>query len=316
MENGKRVIALGFFDGVHLGHGALLRQAVRRSRQLGVEPSVISFDIPPSKTIGGELVPLINSPLDRADIMKRLYGIDDLIFLHFDHELRHMEWWRFIEWLRDDFGAVHLVAGYDFTFGYKGEGNAAKLQEKCHELGIGCDIVEKVTLGGQPISSTRIRKLLIEGECEKANELLGHRHILNDVVRNGYRFGRTLGTPTINMRFEDGVLVPRRGVYIAEAHILKTGECYPAVTNIGVRPTVGGESIVSVESHLLGFSGNLYGRHIRVEFYKFLRPEIKFERVEELRDQIRRDAAETQTFFQMSPPGGIIDPFDYPEWKG
>ena len=315
MEYGKRVIALGFFDGVHIGHGALLRRAMERAGQLGVDPAVISFDIPPSKTIGGAPVPLINSSLDRADIISRLYGIDDLIFLHFDHELRHMEWWRFIEWLKSDFGAVHLVAGYDFTFGYKGAGNSALLQEKCREIGLGCDIVEKIALDGEPVSSTRIRKLLAEGQCEKANQMLGHRHLLNDVVRYGYRFGRTLGTPTINMRFEDGVLIPRRGVYIAQAFIIKTGQWFPAVTNIGVRPTVGGQDVVSVESHLLGFSGNLYGKRIRVEFHKFLRPEIKFDKVEELRDQIRSDAVTTQAYFQMTSPEGPIDPFDYPQWK-
>ncbi len=162
-----------------------------------------------------------------------------------------------------------------------------------------------------PISSTRIRKLLLEGHCVKADALLGHRHLLTDAVRSGYRLGRTLGTPTINMRFEDGVLVPRHGVYIAEAHILRTGERWPAVTNVGIRPTVGGGSAVSVESHLLGFSGNLYGYQIRVEFYKFLRDEIKFDKIEQLRDQIRSDAAETLRFFDRHP----IDPFDYPEWR-
>lgn len=311
METGKRVIALGFFDGVHLGHAALLRRAVELGRELGVVPAVISFDTPPAKTINNEPVPLINSALDRADTMRRLFGIDDLIFLHFDDGLRHMSWDRFVEWLRSDFGAVHLVAGYDFRFGYRGEGTPELLREKCRELGIGCDIVEAVELYGAPVSSTRIRELLTEGQCRRAVELLGHRHLLTDVVRNGYRFGRTLGTPTINMRFEDGVLIPRHGVYIAEAHILSTGRCFPAVTNIGVRPSVSGGEAVSVESHLLGFSGNLYGQRIRVEFYKFLRPEIKFERIEELRDQIRRDAADTLRFFDRHP----VDPFDYPDWK-
>lgn len=311
METGKRVIALGFFDGVHLGHAALLRRAVELGRELGVVPAVISFDTPPAKTINNEPVPLINSALDRADTMRRLFGIDDLIFLHFDDGLRHMSWDRFVEWLRSDFGAVHLVAGYDFRFGYRGEGTPELLREKCRELGIGCDIVEAVELYGAPVSSTRIRELLTEGQCRKAVELLGHRHLLTDVVRNGYRFGRTLGTPTINMRFEDGVLIPRHGVYIAEAHILSTGRCFPAVTNIGVRPSVSGGEAVSVESHLLGFSGNLYGQRIRVEFYKFLRPEIKFEHIEELRDQIRRDAADTLRFFDRHP----VDPFDYPDWK-
>ena len=315
MESGKRVIALGFFDGVHLGHGALLRLTVSRAAELGVEPAVISFDVPPSKTLDNEPVPLINSSLDRAGIMKRLYGIEDLIFLHFDRELRHMEWWKFIEWLQSDFGAVHLVAGYDFRFGYKGAGNVDLLREKCAQLGIGVDIVDKVSVDGEAVSSTRIRSMLLDGRCEEANSLLGHHHLLTDFVRNGYRFGRTLGTPTINMRFEEGVLVPRHGVYIAQAHILSSGEVYPAVTNIGVRPTVGGEDAVSVESHLLGFSGNLYGKMIRVEFHKFLRPEIKCDQVEQLRDQIRRDAAETQTYFNRLSDGELIDPFDYPQWR-
>lgn len=311
MEKGKRVIALGFFDGVHLGHAALLRATRELAAEYGVGPAVLSFDTPPGKAIQGEPVPMINSALDRADIMRRVYGIDDLIFLHFDAELRHMAWDKFVEWLKADFGAVCLVAGYDFRFGFEGAGNAELLRDKCAELGLGCHIVPPVMDSGEPISSTRIRRLLLEGRCRRAGELLGHRHLLTDTVRSGYRFGRTLGTPTINMRFEDGVLAPRHGVYIAEAHILSTGERFPAVTNIGVRPTVGGETSVTVESHLLGVDRNLYGQHIRVEFYKFLRPEIKFDRIEDLRDRIRCDAAETLNFFDLHP----IDPFDYPEWS-
>ena len=311
MEKGKRVIALGFFDGVHLGHAALLKAARELAAQYGVEPAVLSFDTPPGKTIEGTPVPMINSALDRADIMRRIFGLQDLIFLHFDSELRHMAWDKFVEWLKADFGAVCLVAGYDFRFGYQGAGNAQLLRQKCEELGLGCHIVPPVMDSGEPVSSTRIRKLLLEGQCRRAGELLGHRHLLTDAVRSGYRFGRTLGTPTINMRFEDGVLVPRHGVYIAEAHILHSGERFPAVTNIGVRPTVGGEAAVTVESHLLGVDRNLYGQRIRVEFYKFLRPEIKFQRIEDLRDQIRQDAAETLRFFDLHP----IDPCDYPEWE-
>lgn len=307
MEYGKRVIALGFFDGVHIGHGALLRRATERARELGVVPSAISFDTHPVGIVTGVSVPLINSPLDRADLMKRIYGIDDLIFLHCDRVLMEMEWEDFIKWLISDFGAVYLVAGYNFRFGHRCAGDSDMLRAKCRELGIGCDIIEKVTLDGVAVSSTHIRGLLSSGKMEEANSFLGHRHILTDSVRYGYRFGRTLGTPTVNMRFEDGVLVPLHGVYAAEAHILDTGESYAAVTNIGVRPTVGGTTAVTVESHLLGYSGNLYGRRIRVEFHKFLRPEVKFPDVGKLRDQIRRDAAETLDFFDALP----ADPFDF-----
>lgn len=311
MEYGKRVIALGFFDGVHVGHAALLRKASERAEELGVQPAVISFDNHPVKMITGNAVPLINSPLDRMDVIRRLFNITDLIFLHFDSGLMHMPWQDFVKWLRDDFGAVHLVAGYDFHFGYRGEGNPERLTSRCAELGIGCDIIEQVCIDGVPASSTYIRELLADGKLATANKFLGHFHFLNDVVRCGYRFGRTLGTPTINMRFEDGVLIPRHGVYAAEAHILNTGEFYEAVTNIGVRPTVGGTDAVTVESHILGYSGNLYGKNIRVDFHRFLRPEMHFENVSALRDQIRRDAADTQLYFNKLPPDKRVDPFDF-----
>lgn len=311
MEYCNRVIALGFFDGVHVGHAALLRKTVERANELGATPAVISFDNHPVKMITGNPISLINSPLDRADLIRRLFGINDLIFLHFDNELMHMSWQDFIKWLIADFGATHLVAGYDFRFGYKGEGNSEKLLQKCGELGIGCDIIPKVCVDGIPASSTYIRELLIDGKLASANKFLGHLHFMSDIVRSGYRFGRTLGTPTINMRFEDGVLIPRHGVYAAEANILDTGECFEAVTNIGVRPTVGGEDAVTVESHLLGYSGNLYGKKIRVDFHRFLRPEMHFENVAQLRSQISRDASDTQAFFNKLPPEKRFDPFHF-----
>jgi len=297
MEHTKRVIALGFFDGVHLGHGALLRLTVSRAGELGCTPAAISFDTPPAKAVNGDTVQLILSPTDRADAMARHYGINDLILLRFDDNTRRMDWRSFIVMLKDTYNAVHLVAGYDFRFGYKGEGNADKLRTACRELGIGCDIVDSIDFDGTAVKSTNIRQLLTSGDVEGANRLLGHRYFLTGTVLEGYKLGRTLGTPTINMRYEDGVLVPRMGVYAAMAHMPDTGESFPAVTNIGVRPTVGGVDAVSVESFLLGFSGDLYGKRVRVEFYKFLRPERKFSGTEELREQILKDAENTKTYF-------------------
>lgn len=281
----KRIIALGFFDGVHLGHGALLRRTVELAAEYDAAPSVLSFDAPPVKS-----VELINSPHDRADIIKRQYGISDMIFLHFDEALRRMPWEEFTDRLVSDFGAVHLVAGYDFRFGYMGAGDAEKLRERCALLGVGCDIVGRVELEGGVVSSTRIRALLKNGEIEAANRLLGHPFFLTDTVHNGFRLGRTMGFPTVNMRFESGVMAPKYGVYAGKAYILTTGEVYGCVTNIGVRPTVGGTDAVSVESYLKGFSGNLYGERLRVELSSFIRPETKFASVDELREQIKRDA--------------------------
>lgn len=314
MKNMKRVLALGFFDGVHIGHGALLKKAAERAGELGAEPAAVSFDVPPVKTSNGAPIQLINSPVDRADIMRRLYGIDDLIFLHFDDSLRTMEWDSFVEWLKRDFGAIHLIAGYDFRFGYMGRGNAEKLEAKCRELGLGCDIVGKVTFNGETVSSTRIRELLVSGEIEKANDLLGHRYFLNDTVKYGYKVGRKLGTPTINMAFEPGVLAPKYGVYAAEAHILSSGQCFEAVTNVGVKPTVTGDNIVTVESFLLGYSGNLYGQRIRVEFYKFMRPEMKFSGVEELSSQIHSDAFKAHEYLSGLPNSPFAGREFKPNW--
>lgn len=315
MKHKKHVIALGFFDGVHIGHGTLLQKAIERANELNVTPAVVSFDVPPAKTINDSVIKLINSPLDRGDIIRRLYGISDLFFLHFDDNLRQMDWERFVEWLKADFGAVHLIAGYDFHFGYKGTGNAEKLQQKCAEIGLGCDIIGEVKYNGGTVSSTRIRELLLSGDIELANKLLGHRHFLNDTVKYGYKVGRTFGTPTINMAFEEGVIVPRYGVYASEAHILDNGQCYEAVTNIGVKPTVTGDNAVTVESYLLGYKGDLYGRRIRVEFYKFMRPETKFDSIDTLRDRIRRDALDTHEYLSTLPDSRFYGRMFTPDWE-
>lgn len=299
MSEKKRVIALGFFDGVHLGHKALLDETLRVSKEQGLTPSVISFDLHPHFMVTGRQVPLINTPYERAEMIERNFGITDLIYLHFDSELMHMSWERFVEWLVNDFNAGWLVAGYDFSFGYKGEGDPQKLQTKCAELGVGCSIMDKVLLDGVTVSSTYIRGLLSEGDVETANRFLAHPHIMTDRVRYGYRIGRTIGVPTINMRFTEGVIELLRGVYATKVFLEDDRE-YLAVTNVGIRPTVSGTSREeTVESHILDFDGNLYGKRIRVEFHKYLRPEQKFEAPGVLKMQIQRDIAMTRAHFGL-----------------
>jgi riboflavin kinase/FMN adenylyltransferase len=246
--------------------------------------------------IVGHNVPLINSPDDRAGLIRRIFGINDIIFLHFDEEMMHMSWTDFIERLAVDFNAVHLIAGHDFRFGYKGEGDSRKLLKKCAELSIGCDIIPAVTYKGIKISSTYIRELIANGDIELAHEFLGHPHTLTETVRYGSRYGRTLGAPTINMRFADGVLVPPFGVYAAKVY-LDDGTIYTAVTNIGVRPTIDSSNCVTVESYILGFDGNLYGKQVRVEFYKLLREEMRFASIDELKARIQEDVKLAQAYF-------------------
>ena len=291
------VIALGFFDGVHRGHGALLRKAAERAAELGVESAVFTFDRPPKEVVTGKRVFLINSTDDRRDLMERLYGIDRVIFAPFDDNMMRCSWQDFLtELLIRQNGAVHLVAGHDYHFGYKNEGTPQLLQEACAQLGIGCDIIPKVELEGITVSSTYIRTLVESGEVERAAEFLGHRHCLSQIVRHGQHFGRTIGIPTVNLTVPEGVLVPRYGVYITRVY-LPDGRSFPGVTNVGVRPTVSQSDTVTVETFLLDFDGDLYDRRIRLEFFRYLRGEQRFDSAEGLKNQIHRDIACARAYF-------------------
>ena len=290
----ERVIALGFFDGVHLGHGALLRRAAEEAKKRGCESAVFTFDRPPKEVITGIPCPLINSPEDRAELVKRLYGIDEMIMVPFDDEMRTTPWDRFVtDILVGRYGAVHLVAGHDHHFGHKNQGSPELLREKCAELGLGCDIIPAVTIGGITVSSTHIRKLLEEGDVETARAFLGHPHVLTQTVGHGRQLGRTIGIPTANLVAPPHVLLPRRGVYAAKI-TLPDGRAFGGVTNVGVRPTVNNGQDVTVEPWILDFDGDLYGQAIRVEFYRRLRDERKFDSLAALRSQIETDAVKTR----------------------
>lgn len=290
----ERVIALGFFDGVHLGHGALLRRAAEEAKKRGCESAVFTFDRPPKEVITGVPCPLINSPEDRAALVKRLYGIDEMLMVPFDDEMRTTPWDRFVtDILVGRYGAVHLVAGHDHHFGHKNQGSPELLREKCAELGLGCDIIPAVTIGGVTVSSTHIRKLLEEGDVETARAFLGHPHVLTQTVGHGRQLGRTIGIPTANLVAPPHVLLPRRGVYAAKI-TLPDGRAFGGVTNVGVRPTVNNGQDVTVEPWILDFDGDLYGQAIRVEFYRRLRDERKFDSLAALKSQIETDAVKTR----------------------
>ena len=291
----ERVIALGFFDGVHLGHGALLRTTVQRAAERQITPAVMTFDRHPSVFLKREPVPLLNTPADRADLMKRLYGIRDVIFTSFDAKRLQEPWDVFLEHcLVGQLHAHHAVCGHNYHFGYKGLGDPEKLQRWCREHGLGCDIIEEVTLEGQPVCSTRIRRLLAEADLETANRCLGHPHCLSGEVVRGRHLGRTLGIPTANLTIPAGILELPHGVYATRVWI--GAQAYTAVTNVGRRPTVNGHH-VTVEPWILDFDGDLYGQTIRVDFHRFLRPEQKFASLEALRQEIFRNAEQTRAYF-------------------
>ena len=285
----KRVIAMGFFDGVHIGHGALLEKTKARALELGAEPTVLSFDVHPDTLVFGTPVPLITDCRGREELIRRCYGIEKTVFIHFNRKVMTMPWREFADSVIRELECKWVVVGHDFTFGNRGEGTAARLKEYLAEKGIGCDIIPPVMLDGQIVSSTYIRTLIQEGDMVEAARWLGHRHCLSDTVHSGYHIGHELEAPTINMTFGENVIVPKYGVYATRV-VLTDGTENPAVTNIGVRPTFGEGNGVTVESHLLDFEDNLYGAMARVDFYSMLRPERRFESGEELARQIKIDA--------------------------
>lgn len=300
MTDRKRAMALGFFDGVHIGHAALLDKTKQRAAEIDAMPSVLTFDVHPDTLVFNAEVPLINSAIGRKDIINRCFGIDNVVFIHFNQKVMHMDWREFIDELINELDIAWLVVGHDFCFGYKGLGTAPRLKEYCVEKGVGCDIIEPVCRDGIVVSSTEIRRLIQNGEIEKANEYLGHPHMLSDTVRSGYHLGTKMGTPTINMKIPEGVIIPRHGVYAAKV-ILDDGSEHISVTNVGVRPTVSDAGAVSVESFILDFDGNLYDKQARVEFFSFLREERKFDDISSLGEQIKRDAEEARAYFAKNP---------------
>ena len=300
MTDRKRAMALGFFDGVHIGHAALLDKTKQRAAEIDAMPSVLTFDVHPDTLVFNAEVPLINSAIGRKDIINRCFGIDNVVFIHFNQKVMHMDWREFIDELINELDIAWLVVGHDFCFGYKGLGTAPRLKEYCAEKGVGCDIIEPVCRDGIVVSSTEIRKLIQNGEIEKANEYLGHPHMLSDTVRSGYHLGTKMGTPTINMKIPEGVIIPRHGVYAAKV-ILDDGSEHISVTNVGVRPTVSDAGAVSVESFILDFDGNLYDKQARVEFFSFLRDERKFDDIPSLGEQIKCDAEKARAYFAKNP---------------
>jgi riboflavin kinase/FMN adenylyltransferase len=298
MSNKEKVIALGFFDGVHLGHGALLRRTAEEAAARGVTPAVFTFARPPKEVVTGVPCPLINSPEDRADLARRLYGIQEVLMVPFDQEMMTTSWEDFVtEILVKRYHAVHLVAGHDHHFGHKNQGTPELLVQKCKELGLGCDIIPKVSVGGITVSSTYIRRLVELGQVERAREFLGHPHVLTQQVRHGRRLGHTIGIPTVNLTAPPHVLVPSYGVYATQV-VLQDGTSHPAVTNVGTRPTVNEGTDVTVESWILDFDGDLYGQTLRVEFYRHLRDEVRFDSLDALKAQIAADAEKTRQCFQ------------------
>jgi riboflavin kinase/FMN adenylyltransferase len=287
----KRIFALGFFDGVHLGHQVLLRECVRLAEKTGSEAAAVTFDRHPRSLFSNTPPVLISTLPDRLRLLSA-YGISHTRVFPVTQAVMSTPWQDFLEQLIRE-GGAGFVCGEDFHFGHRGQGSAQLLREFCAERDLPCVIVAQQSIGETRISSTYIRRQIEEGDMATAVRFLGHPLMLTGTVVRGQQLGRTLGIPTANLLLPDGVAAPKFGVYVCRCLI--DGERYPAVTNVGTRPTVAGQGI-TVEPWILDYSGDLYGREISLEFYRFLRSEQKFPTLEDLKNRIHEDARETRAY--------------------
>lgn len=279
-------ITFGKFDGVHRGHRLLL-DALLQKKQAGLKTVVFTFDIPPRKQMGKDQGVVLTTNEEKMRLFENL-GIDYCIECPFSDEIRNMRAEDFIHMIVGRLHVACMVVGTDFCFGHNRTGDYRLLQEYAGQLGYEVIVLDKIQEGGRDISSTDIREYIREGALEKAEELLGYPYFARGTVEHGNEIGRTIGFPTMNLFPGPEKLLPPFGVYITK--ILLGERKYFGITNVGRKPTIEGENPVSIETHVLDFSQDAYGRTMEVYFLRHIRPEAQFSSLEELRRQIAQDS--------------------------
>jgi len=290
------VLTLGVFDGLHLGHQLIMRTVVEEAQALAAVPTVITFDPHPRAVLHPESAPPLLQTLDQKVEGFGVLGIEQTIVIPFTKEFSLLGAELFLEdVVKDRLHAKAVYLGRGFAFGHNRSGNIELLRRESAELGFFADEVPEVRLRGQRVSSSRIRELLVTGRVNLARRMLGRPYGVEGRVIHGQERGHMLGFPTANLHPQNRV-IPRNGVYVTGTLI--GGGWRRSITNIGVRPTFGGDTEPSVESFVLNWSGDLYGDVIRVRFLHRLRDERKFASVEELTKQIERDVERAQRYFE------------------
>jgi riboflavin kinase/FMN adenylyltransferase len=288
-------IALGNFDGLHRGHRAVVDQILHDPK---ARSTVVTFRPHPVEYFSGQPRALLTPLAEKQEILAS-WGVQQLVLLTFDRELAQLTPVEFFTRIViQHLQAQRVSVGFDFCFGRERQGNAALLQKLGQEMGITVTITPECTLDGERISSSQVRELLLAGQPERVQRLLGRPYeLLGEVVR-GQSLGHKLGFPTANLQLPARKFLPRQGVYCVEVTGEHGVQAQPGVMNLGYRPTVDGQ-ILTAEVHLLTWRGDLYGQHLRVALRRFLRPEQKFDGVSALQAQIHRDCQAARDFFQL-----------------
>ena len=295
---GGCVATIGNFDGVHLGHKTIIDQVKQKASQLGVPAAVMIFEPQPREFFRGAEAPPRLMPFRQKFEALLAEGVDMVLCIRFDETFRSYSGMGFIEdVLISGLGVRHLVVGDDFRFGCDRAGDFRLLQSVGQERGFTVENTRTVTVDGERVSSTRVRNALNVNGLEEAERLLGHPYRIHGRIVYGRQLGRQLNAPTANILLNQ--MPALRGVYVVRAR-LETGEWCDGVANIGLRPTVDGKR-PSLEVHLFDFAGTLYGQHLEVVFRHGLRDEVKFDSVDELRQQIARDFDNARAWLADNP---------------
>ncbi len=293
MLPGKSAVAIGKFDGIHLGHQKLLEKITEQKKN-GLLAVVFTFSPAPEAFFSGKETKGLMSIEEKREAFKKA-GIDILIEFPLNKETAATEPERFVEeYLVGKLQAAFIAAGTDLSFGKKGAGDAALLKRMAESSGYRVELIEKVSVAGEEVSSTIVREAVEKGDMEKAQALLGVPYSINGIVSHGRKLGRKMGMPTLNLLPAEEKLLPPNGVYYS--HVLLAGKRYPGISNVGYKPTVSDTCVMGVETYLYAFDEDAYGREITVELLGFKRPEMKFEGTEALKEQVQRDIEEGAAF--------------------
>ena len=288
------VLTIGNYDGIHIGHKKIIEKVKRRALAINGTPMLMTFYPHPVSVVRPDKILCLITPLNVRKRLIEKSGIDVLLILSFNEEFRLLTPREFVEnILVDKLGIKGLIVGYDFKFGRGGKGDTELLRQLSGTYGFFFEVVEAITLDGEKIGSNRIRKLIMEGDVKKAERFLGRPHMLEGKIVHGDGRGAGIGFPTINLK-TDYELIPKDGVYISEVEI--NGKMLPSVTNIGYNPTFDVKKL-SVETHILDYSGDLYGADLTLYFHERIRGEIKFDGVEALKSQIDMDIKDAKEYF-------------------
>lgn len=288
------VLSLGKFDGVHRGHDLLLENLFQKKKE-GLSAAIFTFNIPPRQNVEHAMQHVLTTNEEKMHLLEQL-GVDYLIECPFTREIMCMEAQDFVRKIVRELHVKCFVVGDDFHFGHNRCGDYHMLRDMAEELGYEVIVVKKIKEDERDISSTFVREEVELGHIEKANHLLGYPYFVCGKVEHGKEIGRTIGIPTINLLPPKEKLLPPFGVYVSK--VLIDGKEYHGVTNVGRKPTIAGENPVGVETHILDVAQDLYGKEVKVEFLKFVRPEQKFDSVESLKNQMQQDVATAERYFQ------------------